>query len=224
MAGEVKIRVQYFHHWPTRRKQIYQKNVLMEIQYPHSIAKHNISVTLRGWSGYHWYTAVTSPSQIRKNAPLEAWCAYAAKSEKTKWYSYTIQPNGQISSSCLRRKPSSTLPPTNAAVLMAHRASHSTVERYKCQCKHLHRTELTWSLLGWPCCQGCCLWRFPLFQSGARKHWLAELPQHIAFFPKYHVVWHMGTVTIPPFGGETMWIWLQGVSGILFLFLVVICR
>lgn len=45
---------------------------------------------------------------------------------------------------------------------------------------------------------------FPLFQAEARKHWLWDLSQHIAFVPKYHVVWHVGIVTIPPFCRETM--------------------
>lgn len=145
---------------------------------------------------------------------MEACCVYLAKSEKAKLYSYRIQPSRKISSSCFRLKPSSTPLSTNRAGLLAHRAACSTVESWKWQCKHLCRAELSsaWLTLlpGVLVITG-----FHYFRLGPGNTGCVSFPSVLSLFPRhggtfvskvfqqYHVVWHMGTVIIPPLSGET---------------------
>lgn len=73
------------------------------------IASQNVTSVLSHIAGMKSISLIhCCSSQLRKNTHLEAWCVYVAESEKTKLYSYRIQPSRQISSSCLRLKPSST--------------------------------------------------------------------------------------------------------------------
>lgn len=109
MAGEVKIWMPSFNmftNWPSKRTLRFIKKMWNMASL---IASQNVTSVLSHIAGMKSISLIHCCSfQLRKNTHLEAWCVYVAESEKTKLYSYRIQPSRQISSSCLRLKPSST--------------------------------------------------------------------------------------------------------------------